>query len=434
LARYWIKFYGKKRGDRRSGSSQLRSAGAGCFWGLFFLVGCGGLATVLTQLTIPELRVNRDFIEHACRVTDRRIHEIEDEDGPLYAPEFRLQYEIDGQPYSPWASYEITKVHTRDRARSEAILKQFEIGAEYPCWIDPRDPARVVLKRGYTWFAWLALLFPVPFLAIGGGGLFYVLWNWGKSAERRAVLSKRPARHYLFDDTGGVEPRFPYVPSDADLSDSPGTKLAFRLPAASAGWSLLALALVALAWNLVVAFWAVKAVDSHLAGDPDWFQTLFLIPFALIGLGLIVAIVRQVLIGTGAGPTIVEISGHPLYPGRQYELFISQTGRLKLEILEVLLVCEEEATYRQGTDTRTATRRVCQRRILRREAPAVRPGEPLELTATLDVPAGAMHSFRADHNRVHWRLIIQGKAPRRSGFERSFRLNVNPAAGGGEAV
>jgi hypothetical protein len=248
------------------------------------------------------------------------------------------------------------------------------------------------------------------------------------------MLAKRPARHYLFDDTGGVEPRFPYVPSDADLTDSPGTKLAFRLPAASAGWSLLVLVLVALAWNLVVAFWAVKAVNSHLAGDPDWFQTLFLIPFALIGAGLIVAIVRQLLIDTGIGPTIVEISGHPLYPGRQYELFISQTGRLKLEIFEVLLVCEEEASYRQGTDTRTATRRVCQRRILRREAPVVRPGEPLELTAALDVPAGAMHSFRAGHNRIHWRLIVKGKAAHRSEFDRSFRLNVNPGAGGGEVA
>lgn len=434
MARYSFSFYGKKRGDRRTGSSQLRSAGAGCFWGLFFLAGCGAMAGVLLQFTIPELRVNRDYIETSCRVVDRRIDQREHHDGPVFAPEFRLQYAVKDKNYTSWASYEVTDIHTSDRARSEAILEQFEIGKEYPGWYDPRDPGRVVLKRGYTWFAWLMLLFPVPFLAIGGGGLFYVVWNWGKSAERRAVEAKRPARHDLFDDTGGVEPQFPYVPSDAVLTDSPGTRLAYRLPAATAGWNLLSLSLVALIWNLVVAFWIVKTVGSHLDGNPDWFQTFFVIPFALIGGGLIATIVRQILIDTGVGPTIVEISGHPLYPGRQYELFISQTGRLKLESLEVLLVCEEEATYRQGTDTRTAVRRVCEQRVLHIESPDFRPGEPFETKASLDVPPGAMHSFRANHNRIQWRLVVKGKAARRPAFERSFRLHIYPLAARGDAA
>lgn len=434
MARYSFNFYGKKRGDRRTGSSQLRSAGAGCFWGVFFLAGCGALLLILVQFTIPELRVNRDFIEAACRVVDRRIDQDEHQDGPVYAPEFRVEFTAGGKPFAEWVHYEITDIHTSDRARSEAILEQFEIGRQYPCWYDPRDPRRAVLKRGYTWFAWLMLLFPAPFLAIGGGGLFYVLLNWGKSAERRAVEAKRPARHDLFDEAGGIEPQFPYVPSDAVLTDSPGTRLAFRLPVATAGWNLLVLSIVAIFWNLVVAFWAVKAVGSHLAGKPDWFQTLFFVPFALIGCGLLAMIVRQILIDTGVGPTIVEISGHPLYPGRQYELFVSQAGRLKLEWLEVLLVCEEEACYRQGTDTRTAVRRVCQERVLRRESPDVRQGEPFETKAPLDVPPGAMHSFRADHNRIQWRLIVKGKAARRPAFDRSFRLHVYPLASGGDAA
>lgn len=433
MARYPIRFYGKKRGDRRTGSSQVRSAGAGCFWGLFFLAGFAALAVILTQFTIPELRVNRDYVEHVCRVTDRRIDAIKHQDGPVYAPQFHLEYTINGKTYSPWANYEITDVHTSDRSRSEAILRQFEIGKEYPCWYDPRDPTRVVLKRGYTWFAWLMLLFPVPFLAIGGGGLFYVVWNWGKSAERRAVMAQRPARHDLFDNTGGIEPQYPYVPSDADLTDSRGTWLAFRLPAASRGWNLALLAGVALVWNVIVAFWAWEAVDRHLQGKHDWLLTIFLVPFFLIGGGLVFALVRQILIDTAIGPTIVEISGHPLYPGQSYELFLSQTGRSRLEVLEALLVCEEEASYRQGTDTRTATRRVCEQRIFRREQLEFRREEPFEATVAFNVPAGAMHSFRSDHNRINWRLIVKGKAPQRPEFERSFRLCVYPNSGSDSA-
>lgn len=429
MARYPIRFYGKKRGGRRTGSSQVRSAGAGCFWGLFFLVGFASLAAILAQFTIPELRVNRDFVEHACRVIDRRIDEVDHDDGPLYAPEFRVEYTINGKEYSLWAHYEITDVHTSDRTRSETILKQFELGKEYPCWYDPRDPSHVVLKRGYTWFAWLMLLFPVPFLAIGGGGLFYVVWNWGKSAERRAVLAQRPARHDLFDNTGGVEPVCPYVPSDSDLTDSPGTRLTFRLPAASRGWNLAVMGGITLVWNLIVAFWAWEAVDRHLQGKHDWLLTFFLIPFLLIGSGLVVALVRQILIDTAVGPTIVEISGHPLFPGQSYELFFSQTGRAKLDVFEALLVCEEEASYRQGTDTRTATRRVCEQRVFRREHIEFRREEPFEARAEFIVPPGAMHSFRSDHNRINWRLIVKGKAPRRPEFERSFRLCVYPNPG-----
>ncbi len=433
MARYWIRFYGKKRGDRRTGSSQLRSAGAGCFWGLFFLAGCFAMAMILAQFTIPELRVNRDYVEHTCRVIDRRIDEVPHEDGSLYAPEFRLEYTVNGKTYALWANYEITDVHTSDRSRSEAIFKQFELGKEYPCWYDPRDPSRVVLKRGYTWFAWLMLFFPVPFLAIGGAGLFYVVWSWGKSAERRAMLAQVPARLDLFDHTGGVEPQCPYVPSDADLTDSPGTRLMFRLPVASRGWSLAILGGITLVWNLIVAWWTWEAVELLLQGNPDWLLTIFLLPFLLIGSALVLVLVRRILVDTVVGPTIVEISGHPLYPGQSYELFISQAARSKLERFEMLLVCEEEATYRQGTDTRTATRRVCEQRVFRRDSIAMGRDEPFEAKTAFTVPPGAMHSFRSDHNRIHWRLIAKGKTSRRPEFERSFKLCVYPHPGGNAA-
>jgi hypothetical protein len=58
------------------------------------------------------------------------------------------------------------------------------------------------------------------------------------------------------------------------------------------------------------------------------------------------------------GTTLLEVSHHPFYPGGQYELFVAQTGRLDVRWLQVQLVCEEQAVYQQGTDTRRATARV----------------------------------------------------------------------------
>ena len=101
-------------------------------------------------------------------------------------------------------------------------------------------------------------------------------------------------------------------------------------------------------------------------GEPDWILTTFIIPFVLLGVALIVYVVRQVMIITGVGPTRLEISHHPLSPGGEYDLFLSQAGRLSMSSLAVWLACDEKASYRQGTDTRIETRRVFEGRCFLR--------------------------------------------------------------------
>ena len=75
---------------------------------------------------------------------------------------------------------------------------------------------------------------------------------------------------------------------------------------------------------------------------------------------------RLFLLTTSVGPTRIEISDHPLAPGAQYDLFLSQAGRVTMNSFEVLLACDEKATFRQGTDTRTEARRVYEERCFLR--------------------------------------------------------------------
>ncbi|HEV3003464.1 MAG TPA: DUF3592 domain-containing protein [Pirellulales bacterium] len=434
MSRSLVRFYGKKRGDRRTGSRKLGSVGSGCFFAICFLVGCAGLAVVLVKFIIPELRVNRDFIEQTCQVVDQRVDEIEHRDGPLFAPRIRVQFKIQEREYSPWARYDVTDVHTHDRARSETLLRQFPVGQEFRCWRDPRNPERVVLSRGNNWIAWLMLVaFPVPFLVLGGVGLFYFVQNWDKSAERRAA-EQQAARRDLFDEAADARPALPFVPQDAGITDSPGTTLAYRLPSERAGWHLPALLAGSVVWNGVVAVFLSMAVQGHLAGDPDWFLTIFLVPLVLVGLGLIAALVRTWWAGTGIGPTIVEISEHPLRPGESCQVFVSQGGRLSIHSFRILLVCEEIATYRQGTNTRTAVERVFEREVFSHEHFAIHPEVPFETQLPLEMPGGAMHSFRSEHNQIHWKLVVAGETARRRDFERSFALVIHPGRAGSEAA
>ena len=68
-----------------------------------------------------------------------------------------------------------------------------------------------------------------------------------------------------------------------------------------------------------------------------------------------------------------------MHPGGEYQVFLSQTGRLSVKRLKLSLVCEEEATYRQGTDTRTESQKVFAQELFRREDFEIPPGIPFEM-------------------------------------------------------
>jgi hypothetical protein len=135
---------------------------------------------------------------------------------------------------------------------------------------------------------------------------------------------------------------------------------------------------------------------------------------------------RQFLIATGLGPTQLEISDHPLLPGRHYDLILSQSGRLTMSFLEIDLVCEEQATYRQGTDTRTERRRVYQQRVFERRQFDIPQGMPFEQQCRIEILSDAMHSFIADHNEVQWKFVVRGEVPGWPRYERSFPIVVFP--------
>ena len=194
----------------------------------------------------------------------------------------------------------------------------------------------------------------------------------------------------------------------------------------STGWTLFALATASLLWNGIVLIFVVMAIGSFARGEPDWMLAALVIPFIAIGVALVVYFMRQALIATGVGPTRIEISQHPLSPGGEYDAFLSQAGRLTMKSLEVWLACDEKATYRQGTDTRTETRRVYQDRCFLREAFEIHQGLPFESRCQIHVPPGAMHSFAANHNEVSWKLVVKGSVVGWPDYQREFQIVVNP--------
>lgn len=97
-----FRFYEKKRGNRRTGSKTLGSAGEALFFASFFLVGCLGVVVLFATLLIPEWRANHEFVRYTCLVRKTRLAEKEGDGGTLYRPEIQIEYQIKGETYRIW--------------------------------------------------------------------------------------------------------------------------------------------------------------------------------------------------------------------------------------------------------------------------------------------------------------------------------------------
>ena len=185
-----FRYFEKKRGHRTTGSRLFGNLGEAVFFAVLLLVGCAFVVLGIVKWIVPEWRVNHGFVEAPCRVVEKRIVEVPGEKGPLFRPEVKVEYEVQGVTYSPWSPYDVhgTLLSTQDEA--QAAIDRFAKGEVYPCWYDPADPAAAVLVRGYQWWIWPALLIPVSFVAIGIGGLVYTALRLGKSEERRAAAAR----------------------------------------------------------------------------------------------------------------------------------------------------------------------------------------------------------------------------------------------------
>ena len=141
---------------------------------------------------------------------------------------------------------------------------------------------------------------------------------------------------------------------------------------------------------------------------------------------------RQLLKLTSIGPTVLEISDYPVVPGKECQIQLSQSGRLRIQLLDVTLVCYEEATFKQGTNIRTEQKAVYSQRLFRRRGINVDPSSSFQTQFDLVVPEGAMHSFNSDSNRVQWKIEIYGQAKGFPRVRRSFELIVMPPGLGPE--
>lgn len=421
----------KKRGRRRSGSPALARIGHALYHAMFVAGGLIGMWWSLSDVLLPEWRLaeqSRGFVRTECVVRGERVAVrpglAEDE----YCPELEVQFTPhSAEPVRVWTRFGVGR-DTPSRDEAKAALDRYMLGERRPCWYDPADPQRVMLSVRRRWWPWLVLSIPISLVVLGGLGLASMLVSSQASAERLSALLSRGANLPSLD-TSALRPTVAsgLPPLEAD-DESPGTERSHRLAADGAGgWRVVGMAILCLVWNVLVAMFAYQIGVGYLStGVRIGVAALLAGPLAVIGWRMTLSTWRDARGGAG-GTTRVEIDEHPLRLGQSTAATLVQSGPLRLRSLEVALVCEEIATFRQGTDTRTASVEVVRQPLFSKRRVEVGPDEPLRYDFEILAPADGPHSFLSPNNEVRWSLEALIKTHGRDDTRRRFPICLFPS-------
>lgn len=424
----------KKRGLRRTGSPWWARSGELLYHSVFVIVGATACIWQVVNVLVPDWQRGEQaalYVPAECEIVSGRIAVQPSLAGPEFAPVCTVRLNPKVEPAGTQPVPDVTDAFaghfSPQRDQAERILAMFPVGETVSCWVDPEDSSRVVLYRGSRWWPWMLLLIPASLFVIGTVGLLRTLLRSATSAERRQSVAQQAGRYDPFSGTRVSVALAAALPRIDDVEDSPGVKLRYRLPIeGSRTWRIAGMAVMSLAWNVVVGFFLVGVVTDHWHGRPNWPVTLVVGPLAIAGGWLAYRLLRDTWTATGVGVAQIELSDHPIHPGQTCGGVLLQAGQFHARSLTVSLVCDEIATFNEGTDTRSSIEEV-HREVLHKERRfRIETERPYEKDFTFKLPADAMHSFVAPHNEVRWSLEVHGAPVRWPEFRRRFRLCVYP--------
>lgn len=389
-------------------TARANQLSSGCLAIFFAIFGVAGLGFLIPFFLMPAARIieARSWRQTPCTILSSNVATHHSSDGNTYRIEVRFRYEVDGRAYES-NRYDFSSGSSSGYKAKQQVVKRYPPGSRSFCYVDPANPDRAVIEPGFTSGVWVGAI-PLVFVLFGFGGVTGV------------VLAKRRRRFGCSTATSRGNP----APRVLSRRRNPVAAGPIVLAGASPALKAMGFGIFALIWNVVVAVLFLKLVDS--AGP--WSASrivplLFLIPFALVGLGLLLAAGYCTL--AIANPRVrVTLSRGVIAAGDSVELRWEFAGRYdRIERLRIWVEGREQATYRRGTDTRT-DRNVFARLELTEK---VKNFEVRSGTVRLIIPAGAAPTFYASNNQVRWFVVVHGQIPRWPDVRQEFEIEVAPS-------
>ncbi|GAA5478116.1 hypothetical protein Hhel01_01614 [Haloferula helveola] len=373
----------------------------GCgFFGAFAAAGLGILFGVVVPKAFEYFDM-RGWVETPAEVVWSRVRSHDSDDGTTYSVDIFYRYEFEGIEYRSNRQSVVGGSSSGRKSKAE-VVRNHPAGTAILCYVDPDEPWKAVRERKLGWWALFAL-FPLPFAAIGLGGLWFAFVKKKNPKGDREPVTTRASR-----STSGKSSE-----SGIRLSGG-GSTVGKRL------LHVVGAIFLAGFWNGITGVFVWQMWQGWSRGEAPWFLTIFLTPFVLIGLGLIIHIFYRIF-AIFSPMYRVEFSERHLSPGGHASISWRRAGGGGTpRRLALWLVGREEATYRRGTSTSTATSVFHEEALFETETKMMMPAGRV----TVDLPADAVPSFRGTHNKVRWFVILTADVPMRPDVKDEYEIDV----------
>lgn len=369
------------------------------FCGVF---AAAGLALFIPFFAIPAAKTlqARSWPAVPAVVEHSQVRTHSGDDSNTYSIEVVYRYRVGGREYTSDRYDFMTGSSSGYEGKAE-IVERYSPGTETLAYVDPDDPWEAVLYRGFR-AEWLFALLPLIFVVVGVGGMTLALVGGRRLKQRQA----RGVAEWMPDDRTELEA---------------GAGPVVLEPAAGPIGKLLGIIAIAAFWNGIVGVFVWGWWNEWKSGSPDGCLTLFLIPFVLVGLLLLISVPYQFLALFNPRP-VLTLDGRRIEVGGEVNVGWRFKGRARrIRHLKIHLEAREEASYTRGTD-RVTDKHTFLHLDLVDSAVEVAGGN-----VRLAIPADTMHSFEAGNNKVVWVLKLHGTIDRWPDVMDEFPLAVHPA-------
>ena len=391
----WVGFSTKEK--EVESISQKAASGRGqkfmVGFGLLF-ISIGG-AVFVPMALVPSIRFAASTTWQAtpCTIVGSTMRSWSTDDGTSYRADVLYEYEVGDRI---WRSNRVEFFGFLSTGYDEAqeILSRYPDHSSATCWVDPRDPSRSVLERQFRPKQLLGLI-PLVFILAG-----WAVANHGWKQMRVRKADKEVTIADVAQSTGPLH-----------LEPQVG-------PIGKVGGALF----FALFLNGIVSIFVWQALKGWEQGNPDWFLTIFLVPFVLVGLASFGFVGHFLLALANPRPRLTLTPGHPRL-GNELRLEWGFTGRAgRLGNLRIFLEGREEATYQRGTDTITEREIFATFDLINTQNDWEIPRGAVDLP----IPSDSMHSFDADANKIIWEIKVEGEIDSWPDIGQNFPITIRP--------
>jgi hypothetical protein len=385
------------------------------FFGIFFLFGAGFLIPFFIH---PALQIveARSWAELPCDIVSSRVRTHRGDDSATYSVDVLFRYEIDGREYES-NRYQFLSGSSSGYERKAKIVEALPAGADTTCYVNPDEPFEAVIERGFTG-DYLFGFVPLIFALIGVGGLVFAIGIMRRATQDAA----RPS--WAMPTTPGSTPGIGWSPSGSEPASTSGPMV--LEPRMGKLGRLGCAIVIALSWNGFISLFVWQIVQQWRSGSPEWFATIILTPFALIGLLLLFSIPHSILALLNPRPR-VRLTPAVIQVGEAAQLEWAFKGLgSRIRRLEIWLEATETRTRVDGSSAQIETNAL--------DTPHIQILDrgrelPLEYGAiSFTVPFGTPPSSQGEPS-IRWQLKLRGDIAYWPDVNEGYEVQVLPGGG-----